>query len=77
MDENLRKELRYVGLFETVLDELDALLEVLGQVESLMVFAWDVFVEGDVGSGVVETGSTRSSQHRLDSEFWVREQRYF
>lgn len=69
MHQDLNKPYLYVGLLETVFYELDALLEILGDVEAFMILTWNILVEGHFGLGVAQAGPTGGSQHRLNPEF--------
>lgn len=71
MDKDLRNWHGYIRLLESLVDELDALLEVLGDIESLMVLSRDIFVERHLSSGMAKHGSAGSSQHRLDSVSFI------
>lgn len=71
MHKNLNNPQEYVRLLQSLLNKLDGLPEVLRNIESLMIFPRNILIEGDFGAGMVETGSTRSSKHSLNAEFFV------
>ncbi len=60
-----------VGFIKSVSDEIDGLIKVLSHVKSLMIFAWDVELEGNLSFGMVEENAFGGSENSLDAEFWM------
>lgn len=57
-----------VGFIKSVSDEIDGLIKVLRHIKSLMIFAWNVELERNLGFGMVEENAFGGSENSLDAE---------